>query len=294
MENEDMIDTLEASGDYRVLRRLQPKSSYNTADGTDTKLAIFLDLETTGLNPIKDEIIEIAMVPFEFSSDGRIFDVHRAYNELQEPKSGAVPEEITRITSITTAMVRGKTIDPAKVAEIASPAALIIAHNASFDRKFAEKTFDLFSTKAWACSMTQIPWGEEQMDGTKLEYLAMKSGFFYDGHRAANDCYAGIELLSQGLPISGKLALQLLLDTARHPTCRVWAEGSPFDLKDALKARGFRWNDGTDGNRRSWFRDVDEGDLDEELNYLRTEIFQRDVDLPVTRITAFDRFSDRV
>ena len=191
-------------------------------------------------------------------------------------------------------MVRGKTIDPAKVAEIASPAALIIAHNASFDRKFAENAFDVFSTKAWACSMTQISWKAEHFDGTKLEYLAMKSGFFYDGHRAAIDCHAAIELLSRPLPASGKLALQTLLEEARQPTCRVWADGSPFDLKDTLKARGYRWNDGTDGNPRSWYRDVGEGDLDEELSYLRKEIFQRDVDIPIVKISVFDRFSDRV
>lgn len=223
MNDEDVIRTLEATGDYRVLRRLRRRTRYNDPDGTETKLAIFLDLETTGLDPSGNEIIELAMVPFEFSSDGRIFAVHEPYNALQEPSSGSVPEEITRITGITTEMVRGHKIDAAKVAEVAAPAAVIIAHNASFDRKFTEKAFDVFTTKAWACSMTQVPWTEEGFDGTKLEYLAMKSGFFYSGHRATADCYAAIELLSKPLPQSGTLALQALLEEARKPTCRIWA-----------------------------------------------------------------------
>ena len=293
MDHEDLIRTLEETGDHRVLRRLRPRAHYHEPDGSDTKLAIFLDLETTGLDPERNEIIELAMVPFEFSSDGRIFKVHESFNELQEPSSGTIPAEITRITGITDDMVRGQKINCDKVAEVAAPADLVIAHNGSFDRKFAERAFDVFSTKAWACSMTQVPWTEERFEGVKLEYLAMKSGFFYDGHRAAIDCRAAIELLSKPLPQSGKLALQALLEEARKSTRRVWAEGSPFDFKDILKVRGYRWNDGANGKPRSWYRDVHEDDLEGELSYLRKEIYQRDVDIPIVKISAFDRFSER-
>ena len=294
MDHEDLARTLDETGDYRVLRRLKPHQHVNAPDGTETKLAIFLDLETTGLDPERDEIIELAMVPFRYSNDGRIFEVHEAFDELREPNSGTIPEEITRITGITDEMVRGKTINSERVAEIAAPAALIIAHNANFDRKFAEKAFDVFSTKAWACSMTQIPWKQELFEGMKLEYLAMKSGFFYDAHRAATDCYAGIELLSKPLPQSGTLALKTLLDQARKPTCRIWAENAPFDFKDMLKARGYRWNDGNDGRPKSWYGDFTDTELEPELQYLRSEIYQREIDVPVIKISAFDRFSIRV
>lgn len=294
MSHEDLVETLEATGDFRVLRRLRSRTHFHELDDSETKLAIFLDLETTGLNPEKNEIIELAMVPFDYSSDGRIFEVHEAFNQFQEPKSGTIPTEITRITGITDEMVRGKNIDAAKVTEIAAPAALIIAHNASFDRKFAEKEFEVFSTKAWACSMSQVRWAEETFESTKLEYLAMKSGFFYDGHRALVDCNAGIELLSRPLPKSGTLALLALLEEARKSTCRIWAESAPYDFKDILKARRYRWNAGENGKPRSWYRDVPEDDLEAELSYLRKDIFQRYVDLAVVRITAFDRFSNRV
>mgnify|MGYP006423265351 CR=1 FL=1 len=293
MSHEEIIKTLEETGDFRVLRRLKAPNQYHQPDGTSTKLAILLDLETTGLDADKGEIIEIAMVPFTYSNDGRIFEVHEAYNELQEP-SQAIPTIITQITGITDEMVKDHTIKAEKVLEVAEPAALIIAHNAAFDRKFAEKAFEVFSTKAWACSMTDVPWQEEQYESLKLEYLAMRNGFFYDGHRATADCYAAIELLAQTLPNSGVLALAALLENARRPTCRVWAEGSSFDFKDILKARGYRWNDGNDGQLRSWYRDVPEDILDEELSFLHKDIFQREVDVPVVKITAFDRFSDRV
>ena len=292
--SEDLIASLEATGDYRVLRRLQPMTRYNAPDGSESRLAIYLDSETTGLDASKDEIIELAMVPFRYGTSGEIYEVGEAFDQLQAPASGHVPEEITRITGITDEMVSGRTIDAARVAEIAGEAALVIAHNAGFDRKFVERTFPVFAEKSWACSMNEIPWAEEGFDGQKLEYLAMKSGFFYDGHRAAIDCHAGIELLSRRLPRSGRLALDVLLENARRPTCRIWAENSPFDFKDLLKARGYRWSDGSDGRPKSWYRDVPADGREDELSYLRAEIYQRDVDVPVVEITAFDRYSERV
>ena len=121
----------------------------------------------------------------------------------------------------------------------------------------------------------------------------MKSGFFFDAHRATDDCLAAIELLARPLPRSGAIAMRKLLDTARKTTCRIWAENSPFDLRDQLKSRGYRWNDGSDGRPRAWNVDVPEEDVPAEASFLRKEIYQRDVELSMTRITARERFSDR-
>lgn len=74
---------------------------------------------------------------------------------------------------------------------------------------------------------------------------------------------------------------------------RVWAEQSPFDLKDTLKRRGYRWSDGNDGRPRSWFIDLDESRLEVEVAFLKSEIYLRDVEPRVQTLTAFDRFSIR-
>ena len=74
---------------------------------------------------------------------------------------------------------------------------------------------------------------------------------------------------------------------------RLWAEQSPFELKDVLKRRGYRWSDGADGRPRSWYVDLDEGKLDDEIAFLKTEIYLRDVEPSVQTLTAFDRFSIR-
>lgn len=67
-----MADTLAKSEDYRVLRRLVPRSPYLPSIGQETRTAVLLDTETTGLDAERDEIIELGMVKFDYLPDGRI------------------------------------------------------------------------------------------------------------------------------------------------------------------------------------------------------------------------------
>jgi DNA polymerase-3 subunit epsilon len=84
-----------------------------------------------------------------------------------------------------------------------------------------------------------------------------------------------------------------LLDTAREKLIWVWAEQSPFELKDALKRRGYRWSDGSDGRPRSWYVDVPEPAVNDEIAFLRTDIYLRDVEPRLQTLTAFSRFSGK-
>ena len=283
-ELEAMAKALNAAPDYRVLRRLSLSKRYNVPDGGEVRRGLFIDFETTGLDYTRHEIIEIAMVPFNYAPDGRIFDVGEAFQALRQP-AAPIPAEITALTGIDDAMVFGKTIDPAVVATFASSAALVIAHNAAFDRKFAERFSDIFKTKAWACSMSQIDWQTAGFEGTKLAYLAAGAGFFYDRHQAIQDCHAAVALLASPFP-DGSLPLSQLLERARRSMVRIWAEHSPFDLKDQLKARGYRWNSDAGSAPRAWYIDVDEENHQAEIEYLAKEIYQREISLLTRRITA--------
>lgn len=100
MDRESLIASLEATGNYRVLRRLLPRPYLTPPDANPTKLGLFLDLETTGLDPLNDEIIEIAMLPFTYGPDGRIYEVREPFQRLRQP-SKPIPLEITELTGIT-------------------------------------------------------------------------------------------------------------------------------------------------------------------------------------------------
>jgi DNA polymerase-3 subunit epsilon len=60
-----------------------------------------------------------------------------------------------------------------------------------------------------------------------------------------------------------------------------------------LKRRGYRWSDGSDGRPRSWYIDVEESALADEITFLKTEIYLRDVEPRLQALTASSRFSVR-
>ena len=53
---EAMAAALEATGRYRVYRQLQPSLPTHSPDGIASKTGLFIDVETTGLDPQRHEI----------------------------------------------------------------------------------------------------------------------------------------------------------------------------------------------------------------------------------------------
>lgn len=290
------IQLLEASQGYRVLRRFTPQSRYNDelwnlGDKTQTRLGVYVDCETTGLDTDRDEIIELALVSFCYdASTGAIFDVHPPASFFQEPTRPITPE-ITELTGITSEMVAGQQIDEPFVLDLLGEAHLIIAHSARFDRKMLERRIRAFETLPWACSQEDVDWKRFGVSGGALLNIAMAAcGVFTEGaHRAAHDCQLGIHVLATAM-LDGRPAMAYLLESARQPTYRVRALYSARGTNNALKARGYRalYNGST---FLLWYRDLrDRSLIDVELDWCRTTVY---ADPDVQELTAKDRYSVR-
>lgn len=289
-DDESAAKQLEATGRYRVLRQLVPRPVKPRSESAYPRLAVLVDTETTGLQHARDEVIEIGAVAFTYDDMGTVGDVVGVYSGLRQP-TAPIPPEITRLTGITDEMVAGLEIDMAALNVLIDPADLVIAHNAAFDRPFCEKLSPSFVPKAWACSVSEIRWGQLGFEGNKLGYLVGQSGLFHEGHRATDDCHALLEVLARPAEEGGEPPFAELLRSSACCRVRIFAENSPFDMKDHLKARGYRWSDGSDGRPKAWWIDVDEALYDDELRYLRTEIYQWDDAEPLAIwLTAHDRF----
>lgn len=286
-----MATALDQSNDYRVLRRLVPRG-LSKPPAEDCKIGVLLDVETTGLDPTRDEVIELGMVKFAYSDRGEVTAVVETFCAFNQP-SRSIPAEITALTGITDEMVMGQRIDSDAVSAFVTNADIVIAHNAGFDRKFAERGWPVFVEKCWACSVQEIEWRKHGFDGSRLGYLLAGAGYFHEAHRAVEDCQALLEILARELPTTNQTALAELLERSRLPTYRIWAERAPFDLKDVLKKRGYRWNDGNDARPKAWYIDVSESQRDNEIQFLKKSIYQRDVDLYAPSITSVNRFSVR-
>ena len=289
-ELKDLAAILNQSGHYRIIEKYQRPQHYNIADSSDKLIGVFLDVETTGLSYASDKIIELGMVKFEYTKDGRVFRLLDEFSRYQDPKT-PIPEVITRLTNITDDMVRGHHINVDEVDTYLNNVDIIIAHNAQFDRTFFEMTFPSIQTKAWGCLMYDIDWKFEGISSHKLEYIAYKYNFFFDGHRAIIDCLAGIHILAQELLVSKELVLKKLLANSSTLRFKLYATNSPYDSKDLLKARGYRWGINQNDKNRAWSIELTEDKVAEEINYLRSEIYYGSINIPIEIFDAYSRFS---
>lgn len=258
-----------------TLHRFEPRRSYEKDVGTDElRLGVFLDVETTGLDREKDKITQLAMLPFAFTSDGRVFEIGFPLLMLEDPGI-PITAEITALTGITDNMVRGQKIDDALVELMMQHVVLVVAHNAEFDREAVERRWPgLFENVRWACSFRDVPWREEGFRHATMEWLLYKLCLMFtdEQHRADVDCAIGVHILAQTLP-SGRRVLDVLLEAARAHYVRVWAENAPYETRELTKARGYRWNgSGEHVGPRAWFRDVKFAEVKDELAWLRENI----------------------
>jgi DNA polymerase-3 subunit epsilon len=233
---------LEASPDYQVLRRV-PRSHELWLSSTPTyeatKLAI-LDVETTGLTPGKDKMIELALVKMTLDLNGIVSDLCDPVTMLEDPGCAITPE-ITCLTGIIDTMVAGQVFDDHRLAAELANVDVIVAHNARFDAGFMQVRFPGL-TQGWACSLQEVDWAGAGLSGRALGHLLASSGLFMDdAHRAAPDAWALGCLLSTIAP-DGRAFAAELIERARRSTYRVSAVDAPFALKDLLRERGYRWN----------------------------------------------------
>lgn len=292
-ELERIVAVLEATGRFRVLRRLaEPAPAPVPADLF--RRGLFVDVETTGLDAAKDTVIELAMVPFGYRADGEIVWVGQAYSGLRDP-GFPIPEAVSRLTGITDAAVKGMSIDAATVEAAAHECAIVVAHNSAFDRAFCERLWPVFRDKPWACSLKEIDWSAEGFEGAKLGQIAAGFGLYFDSHRAADDCYAGVEVLRRKLPRSGSTAFATLLASARRTTARISAGDTPFAAREMLKQRGYRWHPGSSDRPKCWFVELGEEDVVAEIAFLREHVYRKsNPDISIVKLTAYERYSDRM
>ena len=292
-ELERFASLLEASGEYRVLRRLRLGSSGSPSGAMAVRRGVFVDTETTGLDPDADEILELAMLAFHYSVDGTFVMPTNSFDRLRDP-GRPISADVSTLTGITDEMVCGKSIDPAEVESFLEDAALVIAHNSEFDRRFCERLSPVFAEKPWACSLREVDWKGEGFESSRLSQLALGCGFFFDGHRALNDCEAALELLSRPLPRSGRTGMSVLLESARRARWRIRAVGSPFAKRDILKGRGYSWEAADRGRPGAWCVEVAESSFEAECDFLRSEVYRRsDATFDTRLLNAFDRYSAR-
>lgn len=80
MDIENAERVLSQSPDHRVLRRVPPPADWGlsaASEAGDLRRAVYVDVETTGLDQERDEVIELAILPFDYARETG--DIVRVY-----------------------------------------------------------------------------------------------------------------------------------------------------------------------------------------------------------------------
>ncbi len=204
-----------------IIRRERSGRSYLLFDGltgrevgtglTGRRLGCFLDTETTGLDRNKDEVIELALLLFEFDAGtGEIVRVVERYAGQRYP-SVAISPDSTRVHGMTRSSLAGAALDTERVESILARAEVLVAHHAAFDHAMLARLFPSCKTKDWYCSMKGVNWRGHGFRTRGLQKLLALHGVNCGtAHRADSDAQATMDLLAKRSPAGSRYFAELL------------------------------------------------------------------------------------
>ncbi len=281
------INSLDASSNKITLTKYDPPAPELLITDQERTMIAFLDTETTGVDRMNDQIIELAIKVVEFeSTSGKILSIHDTYESFNDPGED-ISYEIIRLTGIDNNLVEGKHIDWERVDTILNDADLIVAHNAGFDRAFVDRYSSVSPKKIWACSVNDISWLEKGFASSKQELLCYWHGFYFDAHRAMNDVDALIHLLTHR-SYEDKRPLLELIENSKKPLYIIFAENFNYDpiKKDIVKGNKYRWN----SKDKIWYKNVGLDELQREKDWLTVAIYDSVFQGRVEEINLNDKY----
>lgn len=167
------------------------------------KALVIFDTETSGLEPDKHQIIELAALRVERTGTGTLRIAAKMDAFIKLPDGEKLPENIVELTGITDQILETEGVQPAKAAgQIAKMMqdgpVLMVAHNAQFDAGFLRNLLR-------GCKLGRIDWLDSltvYKDRRPYPHKLANAILAYDledkvqnSHRAIDDVLALFEVL---------------------------------------------------------------------------------------------------
>jgi len=213
---------------------------------------LILDTETTGIDPQKYDVVEVAAAVYHVPTRCVIWQgggltpvpAEHAWDPDARRVNGIKDESL----SAAARFLLNEQPDPwAQVyqAALSAEVSAIVAHNAEFDRGHAAKVVPEMLEWPWVCSKDDISYPEEK-SGRRLDYLCADHGIISIGpfrHRALWDVML-IAALFDRVPDLEHQVLRAMVPRA------LFRALVSYEDREQAKAAGFSW----DGTRRIWVR----------------------------------------
>ncbi|GLH65969.1 exonuclease domain-containing protein [Geothrix edaphica] len=183
-------------------------------------LLLLADCETSGPDAERHRAVEVALLKVVVDrrpqGGSRLLGALDAYQGLQDPGPHPVNLFSMRVHRIPLGHLLGQVLDEGALDRVLSGVRIVVAHNASFDRRFLTKAIPALKGMFWACSYRGVDWREFGCPIANLKTLCRHFGLPVPGHRAAGDVAALYRLLEHTMP-DGKTALRHLAEGLVSP-----------------------------------------------------------------------------
>ena len=195
---------------------------------------LIIDTETTGLECSDSQVIEVAGILFDVD----LCDVICQLSFVMPCKDNPARHVNKIAPEITQA---GEQFMPSMIRsfyEMASQADYILAHNASFDKKWFVEGQGLFPLDApWICTMEDIRWPRNSKKGrSSVVSLALDYGVpVWSAHRALTDCVYLAEIMKR------EPSLEQIIRESLEPS-KVYISMLPYESRQQCKDAGFTWD----------------------------------------------------
>ncbi|MDT2198430.1 3'-5' exonuclease [Paenibacillus larvae] len=150
------------------------------------------DLETTGLDPTKDQITEIAAIRTDLIREYGRLDIRITKNSGTK-----LTPEIVNLTGISESMMRGGVPEPVAIMLLSCfmSGTIVVAHHAPFDLAFLARY--QFEPDSFVCTRALSKLVESD-ESASLASVAERRGIELTGHhRAMNDVEATVKVFQQ-------------------------------------------------------------------------------------------------
>ncbi|MBB3952615.1 hypothetical protein [Aureimonas jatrophae] len=227
---EGTLRRAEASGLYRVLRRVERAHPVPTAAGR-----LVLIVQGDASSPRRG--CRDGGAALLATHDGlRLTDVVATFAD--DPQ-GSLPFDACDDGGTTTGH---RPLDGGALDAFGDRIDLVVSHDAEGAKPSFVHGHPALAGLAWTSSRRDVPWSHYDT-GDGIENLLLRLRLFGPMRSPADACAALFSILSStAWPSTLRSPLGMLLDAARNQIVELVATGPTFSLRDGLKSRGWRWN----------------------------------------------------
>lgn len=218
---------------------------------------LFLDCETTGVDTLKDRVVEIGASLY-CAEEKRLL---RSMCFITNDDTISISPEISAINKVSNKMLMDYGVDFKSVFYLlgnnfVGKADYLCAHNSPFDKAFIEAELTRAEqplwTKPWIDTAIDLPF-PDSIKTRKLTHLAAEHDFLNPfPHTALSDVLTMYKVFSQ-------YPLEEILKRQKEVNLLIWAQVDYANREKAAN-RGYRWNP----EKKRWLKKIKETELSKE------------------------------